>query len=309
MSNGYEIREYPEKSWSISKMKVIENCLREYYYTYYGSHNGWVWNSTEEQKVSWRLKKLTNIWLMFGDKLHEGIKKTIKNKNNTDITPEYFKGYMKKVLNLGVKESIIKYRDGSWDEYPKGEMLQEYYYGEKLEEKSVEEIKDRIDLCIDGFFKSKSYRDILSEKTTVLEVDEGNFDYIIVKGVKIFALIDMLYIDEDGYYVITDWKTGKFSDHDREQLLVYALYVMEKYNVTLDKIKGRVEYLLLGDTAEYTFTHEDMDKINQRIDMDLNVIDAFLVDKDLNKPREKEDFLKSDSLKKCKKCRFKKLCI
>lgn len=87
-------------------MKVMENCYREYYYTYYGSHNGWIDNVTDEQKVAWRLKKLTNIWLMFGDKLHDVIKKTIKNKHNLNITPNYLKEYMRKVLNHGVKESI-----------------------------------------------------------------------------------------------------------------------------------------------------------------------------------------------------------
>ena len=140
-------------------MKVMENCYREYYYTYYGSHNGWIDNVTDEQKVAWRLKKLTNIWLMFGDKLHDVIKKTIKNKHNLNITPNYLKEYMRKVLNHGVKESIEKYKDGLWDDYPRGEMLQEYYYGEKLDEESVKEVKRRIELCIDGFFNSKSYKD------------------------------------------------------------------------------------------------------------------------------------------------------
>ena len=144
-------------------MKVMENCYREYYYTYYGSHNGWIDNVTDEQKVAWRLKKLTNIWLMFGDKLHDVI----------NITPNYLKEYMRKVLNHGVKDSIEKYKDGLWDDYPRGEMLQEYYYGEKLDEESVKEVKRRIELCIDGFFNSKSYKDILKEKSIVLEVDEG----------------------------------------------------------------------------------------------------------------------------------------
>ena len=306
---GYTIKNYPEKSWSISKMKTIENCFREYYYTYYGSHNGWLDTSTDEQKISWRLKKLTNIWLMFGDKLHETIKKTIDNKHNLNTTPDYLKEYMRKILNKGVKESAEKYRDGSWDDYPRGEMLQEYYYGEKLDEESIDEIKRRIELCIDGFFNCKSYKDILKEKSVLLEVDEGKFDYIFVQGVKIFALIDMLYIDEDGYYVITDWKTGKVGEHDREQLLVYALYVMEKYNVTLDKIKGRVEYLLLGESADYLFNEEDLINIENRIKLDLNVIDAFLVDKELNKPRDKEDFRMCESLNKCRRCKFKKLCI
>jgi hypothetical protein len=125
MAGGYKIIDYPEKSWSISKMKVIDNCFREYYYTYYGSHNGWLYESTDEQKTSWRLKKLTNIWIMFGDKLHQLIKDLI-NDDGSQINTEQMKEYMRTKLNLGVKESLKKYRSGEWDEYPKGEMLQEY---------------------------------------------------------------------------------------------------------------------------------------------------------------------------------------
>ena len=33
MSEGYEERKYPEKSWSISRMKTLDSCQREYYYT------------------------------------------------------------------------------------------------------------------------------------------------------------------------------------------------------------------------------------------------------------------------------------
>ena len=52
MSDTYQERKYPEKSWSISKMKTLENCERDYYYTYYGSHNGWIYTSTDEQKMA-----------------------------------------------------------------------------------------------------------------------------------------------------------------------------------------------------------------------------------------------------------------
>ena len=188
-------------------------------------------------------------------------------------------------------------------------MLQEYYYGNKLTDTTIEEIKDRIEFCARGILNSRSYKTIKDEKIKIIEVDEGKFDYIIVSGVKVYALIDFLYIDEDGNYVIVDWKTGKESDYDKEQLLVYALYVMEKYDVPLEKIIGRVEYLLYENSVDYKFTYEDIENIKNRIDLDLNVIDAFLEDKEINRPRPKEDFLKCENLKKCNKCKFKKICL
>lgn len=308
MAGGYEVRNFPEKSWSISKMKVIESCLREYYYTYYGSHNGWLYESTDEQKMSWRLKKLTNIWLAFGDKLHLLMRELIKYKG-TIKDEEKIKIYMRNQLNLAVKSSLDKYKSGEWDEYPRGEMLQEYYYGDKLSEATIDEIKNRIEFCAKGILDSRSYNAISNKNIKILEVDEGKFDYILVSGVKVYALIDFLYIDEDDNYVIVDWKTGKESEYDKEQLMVYALYVMEKYNVPLEKMIGRVEYLLYGESVEYRFSKEDEMNIRNRIDLDLNVINAFLEDKELNKPRPKEDFLKCDNLKKCSKCKFKKICL
>lgn len=291
-------------------MKTMDSCFREYYYTYYGSHNGWIYDSSEESKMAWRLKKLTNIWIMFGEKLHRVIKEVLSsNISKENITEELLINLTRKRLNEAVSDSSIKARTGAWDDYPKGEMLQEYYYNNKLDERDILEIKDRIKRCIEGFLNSKSFSELRQiDKERILELDEEKFEYIMVHHVKVFALIDALYIDDNGNYIIVDWKTGSEGEKDREQLLVYALYVMQKYDVTIDKIKGRVEYLLIGENKEYTFTYEDLNEILHRIDLDLKVIDAFLLDSEKNIPKDKEYFSKCDNLKKCSKCKFRKLC-
>lgn len=304
---AYEVKKFPEKSWSISKMKVIQNCLREYYYTYYGSHNGWLYEASEEQKIAWRLKKLTNITLMLGEKLHELIKEIIKSES--EANSEKIQLYIRNKLNIAVKNSIEKFKTGEWDEYPKGEMLQEYYYGEKLEVQKINEIKEKLESCANGFIISKTYEEIRNTAKRVVEVDEGNFDYIIVKGVKVYALLDLLYIDKNDNYVIVDWKTGKISEHDEEQLMVYILYVMDKYNIPIERIKCRVEYLLLNESLEYKFKKEDAEKVKEKIEMDLNVINVLLLNEELNIPKPKEEFLKCESLSKCRKCKFKRLCM
>lgn len=306
MSN-YEVKKYPEKSWSISKMKVIQNCLREYYYTYYESHNGWLYESSDEAKSAWRLKKLTNITLVFGDKIHELIRDIVRN--NWESDENKIDVYIRNKLNKVVRESIEKYKTGEWDDYPRGEMLQEYYYGEKLESDKIYEIKEKVKCCAKGFMESITYEEIKSSAKKILEVDEGKFDYIMVHGVKVYALLDLLYIDKDDNYVIVDWKTGKISEYDAEQLMVYVLYVMNKYNIPIEKIKCRVEYLLLNEYVEYKFTNEDIDIIEEKIKLDINVIDAMVVDSENNIPKPKEDFIRCDSIRKCNKCKYRKICL
>ena len=84
---------------------------------------------------------------------------------------------------------------------------------------------------------------------------------------------------------------------------------MEKYKVPLEKIRGRLEYLLIGESYEYYFKEDEIDSIKIRIDEDVRVIDNFLVDSNSNIPMEKEVFRKCDDNKKCGKCKFKLLCF
>ena len=306
------IKEYPEKSWSISRIKTIKSCLREYYYTYYGSHRGWDPEASYEQKYSWRLKKLTNIWLAFGDVIHKAIKNIIDfKKNNIDkeIDVDALKEFVRTNLNIIVKQSSRKDSILRWNEYPKGNMLLEYYYDGKLEREDILEIKERIEQCVENIFESKTFFDInKGEYLDILEVDEGNFDYFFHEGVKVFALIDLLYLDNDRNIVIVDWKTGKQNEEDREQLLVYLLYVMEKYNVPVEKVKGRVEYLLQGEHVEYNFTNEDVEHIKNRISLEINVINALLVDENNNIPKDKDTFIMCDEDCKGNKCKYRRLC-
>lgn len=306
------IKSYPEKSWSTSRIKTIKSCLREYYYTYYGSHRGWDYEASEERKMAWRLKKLTNIWIAFGDIIHEGIKDIIKYKiNNKDneIDVDKFKDFVRKKLNSVVFKSSKRDSKLKWDNYPNGQMLQEYYYEGKLDPEDINQIKERIEQCVENFFESKTFFDIQQKNyLKILEVDEKTFDYILIEKVKIFAIIDMLYIDNSGNCIIVDWKTGKYDEEHKEQLLVYSLYVMEKYKIPIENIRGRIEYLLTGENVEFSITNKDVEDIRLKVKQEINVIDAMLCDKELNKPQDKSMFIMTEQDYKCKKCKYKRLC-
>lgn len=311
MSDTYQERKYPEKSWSISKMKTLENCERDYYYTYYGSHNGWIYTSTYEQKIAWRLKKLSNLWMCFGDVVHREIKGIInickKDKTKFMNATRFNEIILNKLRNI-IRESIQKYNTKEWDEYPKGIMLQEYYYGEKISKQIGNELKERLSQCVNNFYVSKTFEEILNKDTVIIENDEDIFSSINYEGLKVYSKIDLLYKDYEGYYVIVDWKTGKISNSDKEQLLVYAWYVMEQYGVHYSRIKGRIEYLLDGYAEEILFKLEDIEYIKSKVLNDLKIINYYLDDINLNKAKKKEEFQKTFKTYKCANCKFRMLC-
>lgn len=71
------IAKYPEFSWSFSRHKTILECLLKYYYSYYGSHNGWLSSSDAITKHIYRLKKITTLDMLLGEQVHNYIEKII----------------------------------------------------------------------------------------------------------------------------------------------------------------------------------------------------------------------------------------
>ena len=68
---AYQRREYPQWSWSFSRLQTFEACKRVYYYHYYASHNGWERNAPSLAAAAYRLKKLTNLYTALGGTVHQ----------------------------------------------------------------------------------------------------------------------------------------------------------------------------------------------------------------------------------------------
>lgn len=52
---AFEIRPYPEFSWSISRARLLRQCPRAYFYHYYLKHNGWLRDAPEQARLAYRL--------------------------------------------------------------------------------------------------------------------------------------------------------------------------------------------------------------------------------------------------------------
>ena len=310
---SYQHSEYPEFNWSTSRVNTLNKCEREYFYTYYGSHNGWEDSSDKITQEIYKYKKLTYKNILAGNIIHNKAKdfiNMITSQNNFLFTPS--------TLERHITVSIFKFRDNcikskklnsSWT--PKNntfDMLCEYFYGYGISLYEGQEIKELITKCICNIALSYTFEDIFDNKLVVLENSRDDFPSFNINDTKIFALLDLLYINTEGKYVIVDWKTGRESENHRLQMLVYAKYVVEVYGINIKDIICRLEYLSCGTNKEYRFSNTDLFEVDKIIISTTNKFKDYLDDTTINKPKDISFFKTADDTTTCITCKYKGIC-
>lgn len=221
-------------------------------------------------------------------------------------------------------------------------MLQEFLYWGGFKSDKSQKVIDYVNKKLDNFgemFKTTTtYQEIKAGRMKeLIEADENmnnNNKYgseILTftnkhgqeLSVKIWAKIDLLYIRDDGKYIITDWKTESKDAFVKEdsnddayfQLLVYAWYVLKKYHVSLKNIILRRENVVTGTTFESAAPSlATVSKALQRITAEVDAMSEYVVDKDIanNVSHAKESYgmISEDGhCSQCEKCKFRALCF
>ena len=67
----FEVKPYPELSWSISRQRKLDRCPRAFYCSYYLAWNGWLDDAPAESRMAYRLNKLTSLDALLGQQIDE----------------------------------------------------------------------------------------------------------------------------------------------------------------------------------------------------------------------------------------------
>ena len=136
---GYVRREYPEWSWSISRQQTFASCQRRYYYHYYGSHNGWEFSAEHEAALAYRLKKLTNLYMVLGDALHKSAQQIVEGIARGRAVPraeqveEEIRRQLRRVWRSSRDERDLFVRRPN-----RVDMLREFYYQMAVSDTTLE---------------------------------------------------------------------------------------------------------------------------------------------------------------------------
>ncbi|MFB5676446.1 PD-(D/E)XK nuclease family protein [Paenibacillus terreus] len=305
---GFKYREYPDWSWSQTRDRIFKECQRKYYYHYYASHNGWLPEASKLSKSAYRLKQIANLYIIFGDALHQLMERLLNDSLKTDVISVDAKILQKKLKNYLNRAFIDSRNVSQWMQAPKRSMmLHEMYYEGVLNQNRIDKINERIVQCVSNLRHCLSLRELMHNKVNIIEIEQLN-SFLIVET-PVFVKMDVLYFKPgDDRWIIVDWKTGLDDEENEDQLLLYAMYLNNKYQVPYEKTEIRLEYLLTGECKVIHVKKDEVKRTIERVNSSAAQMKLLLEDELTNKPMPEGNFTASPSKMKCKGCNFREMC-
>ena len=156
---AFEIRPFPDFSWSQSRRSTFRECPRRYYWHYYGSHNGWLDESPPEARRAWRLKKISNLYMKLGNVVHELVADAITQVRGGNPAPDAA-ALIQRGRNRLNRAWLESQNRAEWERRPGAiTMLMEFYVGSGPSRDLIERIRDKLYTCLRNFLTSESFRE------------------------------------------------------------------------------------------------------------------------------------------------------
>jgi len=291
-------------SWSLSRQQMFDECKRRYYLHYYRSWGGWEDSGEPAARLAYRLKQIVNLDMWIGDLLHRLLEGQLTRlRRGFRPAPQLLREQARSLLNQEWRQSV----EQRWRENPKHNLnLFEHYYAIGVAEGRRAEIRDKLFSCLDHFCALPLLdRLVAAEPDAWLAVEQ--LDSFVVDCVPVYLKLDCVVRFEDRTFVI-DWKSGRASERDLEQIACYGLYAMQKWSIGFDNLRTLLVYLLADETLEQTIAPEKALAMQERIVSSMASMRALLSDVAANVARE-EDFAMTEDRRRCRRCNFHEMCF
>src|SRR4030043_419909 len=291
--------------WKKNGDKVFKTCPRQYWFAYYGYWNGGLEDAPERTRQIYILKNLKDRHIWAGEKIHECIQRSLINirRGIKVLSPG-------EIVSITLDQMRAEFRSSRSKNYwknPKSCGLLEHEYEMEVSDKKKKERAGNVETCLGTFYASDIYNGLKSHrKDGWLEVEEfSSFD---LDRTKINLVIDCAIKEGEGIYIY-DWKTGKSLSEDLSiQLGCYALYAMEKWNVSPESL-SIIEYNLSFDKSNwFSVSQEEIKGMRGYINGSIKDMQSLLIDVSNNIPMEEDRFSKIEDEHIISRCNYKKVC-
>ncbi len=295
-------------TWSKSRHEKFHECLRAYFYQYYGSWGGWEAEASSAVRELYVLKKLSSRWQWAGSLVHGALEELLERARRTGRFREL--GEVVDRTRQRARHEWAGSREKSyWREPSRAAGLVEHEYAEPVPGQEWKRIWDEvIEASLGAFYASEAFGRIReTPRDRWLGVDE--LDSWTFEGTKVWVAVDFAFKDEEGVVHVIDWKTGREREVDHTQVGIYALYAQEKWGAPLDGVAGELVYLSTptGERVTVSADPASLDGCKDEMRRSIGAMRAALSDPDRN-VAQLERFPQRSSADHCRRCPFRRPC-
>jgi CRISPR/Cas system-associated exonuclease Cas4 (RecB family) len=295
-----------EFSWSKSRAEMFEACPRQYYYHYYGSWGGWDAKADPKARTLYVLKQLMTRQQWLGSTVHNCLRWILTEIREKKVAPPE-----EKALHALGRRLQLDFRASGegeyWENPKKARGLLEHEYDDlEVGDDVWSTLFEKALAMVANFYRSDIFQTLQHlAPDDWLEIEKlGSLN---VDGVNVWVQIDCAFKACDDIQIV-DWKTGKAeAEATRAQLMLYAMYAMNRWAAPAERIKTAEFNLTYGAWAAHRFTAEDFEALRTRITESASAMRALLDDPVQNIASE-ERFALAPSEKPCRQCPFRRVC-
>ena len=259
-----------EFSWSFSRHSTFLECEKKYWYTYYGSWEGWPKTPFDSRErvdplasYLYTMKQIQNLSAYVGSCVHEAIEEELKKRLHAvkkDSIP------LENLISDAIthfRQGIQDTKKGTWKVSPKKHAnIFEYYFrqdkaSDPLTEELVADAEKKISLCLTNWHTSSILKMAFDDRARWLSVEE--LAHFLLESFKIIVVIDFAMKwknSQSDAVILFDWKTGQESDKNEEQLYSYALFAHRMWGIPYDRIILSPFYLASNKYFKIGFQQE-----------------------------------------------------
>lgn len=320
-------------SWSFSRHSTFTECQKKYWYTYYGSWEGWPKTPYDSRPSIdplashlYMLKQIKHLPMFLGTCVHETIEHALKARQHSPkkepLILEELLQFAEKRFQKGLEDS----RTEAWKASPKKHAnLFEHYFAAtpgsdpitaQVQTESIKKITE----CLTNWAASPIVKMAFDTRARWVSIEELT-DFKVADRFKIMVVIDfaMKWQGQNGNesIILFDWKTGGETEKTEEQLYSYALYAHRVLGVPLDRIilspfyLGINKYTKIGYQQEVTLEEARLQKVEQHIASSCEIMSSRLPTLTPAADAPQPDpslFPYTENRGGCPRCPFKELC-
>ncbi len=311
-----------EFSWSFSRASTFAECQKKYWYTYYGSWEGWPKTPYDERPSIdplaahlYMLKHIQKLSMFVGSAVHQTIEHFLKKAQSSKklFSLDELLSHARTLFEKGFTDS----QKQAWRSSPKKHAnLFEFYYGTGIADSQKAAALAKVETSLTNWHASAIVQQLaFHPKSTWLSIEELSF-FLLKETFKIVVVMDLAisWQASDGQKIacLFDWKTGEESEKTENQLICYALFANRTWGFSFDKMILVPFYLFKNSYQKIGYQQQqplDLEKI-KRVEAEIETSCAAMVQ--LHKTDPKPDvrlFAYAEDRKVCTNCPFKEVCL